>query len=162
MSKKPQRLRIRPGASTSAVLRGEVDVSEWDNEELIRGRRRGRDGTFRGRAPSIIPRELFDELRRRTMTEVHEEVRRAALPAAALLGQMVRGEVEPDPTQLRAVQEVLDRFIGKAPQHVEIDVAVKPWEEALAGGVVRDIEMQPGDDDRTYEDAVLDVEAVER
>lgn len=141
-----RRPRVRVTEQTAALAKGEVPVEEWDKEEVIRGQKRARDGTFRGRPSTLVPRPLYDELRRRTMEEVYEEVRKAAIPAATVLREMVEGKTEPDPARLRAAQEVLDRFIGKAPQKVEINAGVRPFEKVLTGGIVRDVEEDDDDD----------------
>lgn len=124
--------RIQVADSTYAAIKGETDLTSWDREELIRGRRRDRHGYFTGRPPTVMPRNVYLELRRRTMAEVYEEVRSQAIPAAQALGRILSGEEEPDPTRLRAIQEVLNRFIGKPPERVEMSSTdARPYEELL-------------------------------
>lgn len=147
------RMRKRLGATNTAILNGEVDLKEWDEEELIRGRPRDKRGTFRGRPPTLLPREVYAELRHRTLTEFHEKVRANVLPAMDALAAMALGELEPDPARIKAIQEIINRFAGKAPERVDVAVTeVKPWEIALQG-IARDA----GDDDHEIIDAeVLD------
>lgn len=137
-------------------MNGQVDLREWDEEELIRGRPRDKNGTFRGRPPTLMPRQVYDELRRRTLTEFHEKVRSNVLPAMDALAAMARGEEDADPARIKAIQEIINRFAGKAPEHVTMDVQVeeKPWERAIAASIVRDV---PDED----EEDVIDADIVE-
>ncbi len=63
------------------------DVSTWDDEELFRGRRRAVDGSFRGREPRVLPREVHLELQRRMLMDGATKLRRMVLPALTPLRQ---------------------------------------------------------------------------
>lgn len=145
--------KVRVAEGIAAIANGEVDdVSEWDEEELKRGQRRARDGTFRGRPGKLVPRRVYDELRRRTANEFHEMVRQELVPAMQVVVDMAKGQTDPDPTRLKAAQEIINRFAGKAPEKVEITHHGTPaYEEVLLAGIVRDL---PPDDD------VVDAELV--
>lgn len=119
---------------TTAVLENRIDVSTWDEEELIRGRPRDKNGHFRGRPPTLLPRELYDELRRRTLTEYEEHVRQALIPAIKALREIAEGNADPDTAavQVRAIQEILNRAVGKPKERVEISHEIKPWERTVA------------------------------
>jgi len=136
--------RIQVGTRNTKILEGEEDLSDWDVDELIRGRKRDRNGHFSGRPPSVVPQKIHEELMRRTLSEVTEIIREAAVPAATKLSEMVQQELDIyqddegriqqerlDPTQLRACQEVLERVLGKAKERIEISAEIKPWERAV-------------------------------
>lgn len=146
---------IRPGASTTAVLRGEVDLEDWDDEEIKRGRRRNKHGTFNGRPPSVIPRQVYDELRRRTAQDFEEMVRQELLPVTEVIIEMAKGERPADPTQLKAAQEIVNRYAGKPPENINLSgtVTQKPWERAIEAGIVRDADSDDGE--------VIDAEVVD-
>lgn len=66
---------IRVGESTVAILNGEEDVSLWSDEELTRGQRKDKNGTWVGRPPTVVPKALHDELVRRKMSKAFELLR---------------------------------------------------------------------------------------
>ena len=49
------RARVRMSDTNTAILRGELDLTAWSEEELIRGQRRARNGHFQGRPPRVVP-----------------------------------------------------------------------------------------------------------
>lgn len=167
----PYRARQRISVTNTRIIAGEEDLQLWDLEELLEGRKRGKDGHFRGRKPVFVPKAVHDELMRRTLTDVNEIIRSAAIPAAERLKKMVEEELAVhfddegrmyqeglDGTQLRAVQEVLNRVLGKVKDNVEITATIRPWEQAIQGvHVVYDdseiIDLNPvEDEDEAFED----------
>lgn len=130
--------RIIVGESVAAVMRGEIDVSQWDAEELRRGRKRASDGTFRGRPTRMIPREVYDELRRRTAHEFYEMVRQELIPAMEVVVAMARGDEPADATRLKACEQIIERFVGKAPERVTVTATRQPYED-LFDGLSRDL-----------------------
>ena len=147
------RPRVRPGEHTAAILRGEVDVTAWDDEELRRGRRRNKHGTFYGRrSQARAPPGL------RRATAAHRNRVRGDGPARAGPGDAGRGghgqgQGRPGPPRLKVAQEIINRFAGKAPERVDITHhGERAYEQVLRGGIVRDL---PDDED------VVDAELVE-
>jgi hypothetical protein len=135
---------IRVGTLNAAILAGEVDLSEWDDEELLRGQRRNRNGNFQGRPPKVVPKQLHDELVRRTLEYANEELRSNLQSAVQMLTSIATDPRAEDRDKIKAIEMVMNRVMGKAPDRVELTAQVKPYEEVLRGGVVRDL---PEDDD---------------
>lgn len=137
-----ERKRLHLGVRTSALINGEVnDLHEWDLEELKRGRRRDKNGGFRGRDPLVIPRIVNDEYRRRLYDAVHTEIRDGLLPAAKQLRAISEGTADAKPDQLRAIHMVLGRGLGKvadavAPAAPAEQQEPAPWEHAITAGIV--------------------------
>jgi hypothetical protein len=131
-----ERALVRVGKTSTKVLTGEDDLSEWDDEELRRGRRRAASGNFRGADPKVVPKALHDELVRRTMDKAAKLLHDSLEAAVQVLCELV---LDPDieaKDRLRAVQMIMDRTMGKAPDKVEVTADMKPWEIALRGGIV--------------------------
>jgi hypothetical protein len=153
-----QRGYIRVGAATTAVLVGADDLSEWDEEELRRGRRRtpaGRKGagTFIGPDPVVVPKAVHDEMRRRTLREAQSILTDSLLPGLQYLRGMIEDDTIDPAVKLRAVAMIMDRVLGKTPEKVELTAEVPPWMEALTEGIV-------SLDDEAKEGHVIDVEEV--
>lgn len=135
-----ERAMVRVGETSTRVLTGEDDLSGWDNEELRRGRRRAqtgaRKGTFHGADPKVVPKALHDELVKRTLDAAAKLLQENLQAAVEVLIDVVTDEdVEPK-DRLRAIQMIMDRTMGKAPDKVEISGEMKPWQIALRGGIV--------------------------
>lgn len=153
-----QRGYIRLGQASTAVLVGADDLSDWDEEELRRGRRRTRNGKqtgFIGPDPVVVPKAIHDELTRRTLKEAQTILRDSLLPGLEYLRGMVDDPEIDASTKLKAVAMIMDRVLGKTPEKVELTAEVPPWMEALTDGIVSlddedldviDVEEVEGDD----------------
>jgi hypothetical protein len=52
MTRDPRRKRVTVGKTNTAILAGELDLSAWDEEELMRTQRKNKHGTWTGRPPT--------------------------------------------------------------------------------------------------------------
>lgn len=59
------RASISLGRTNAAILHGDEDLTLWSEEELIRGPRRDKNGSWSGRPPKVVPKAVHDELVRR-------------------------------------------------------------------------------------------------
>jgi hypothetical protein len=129
--------RIQIGERNAAILAGDVDLAAWDDEELMRGQRRNKNGKFSGRPPKIVPKAVHDELVRRKMSKAHDLLRDNIVAATEVLVDVAK-DTDVDPSvRLKAAGMILDRVLGKAPENVNIRAQLEPpWLEALRGGIV--------------------------
>lgn len=137
-----ERKSVHVGRSNSALLaQGDyADVSDWDDEELERGRRRDKNGNFTGRPPKVVPRAVFVEY-------VQRKTRRAELAMAESMEELVAvlADIAKDPNEdpelrVKVATWTLEHFIGKAPTNVSVQADVRhqiaPWERALESAIV--------------------------
>ncbi len=115
------RKMIHVGKSGSAVLTGADDLSQWDEEELVRGQRKSRRGTWEGRPPKIVPKALHDELIKRKLTKAYDLLNESIYDAVAILIDIAKDERTDASVRLKAVKEILDRTIGKQPITLQIE-----------------------------------------
>jgi hypothetical protein len=129
--------KIDVGKTTAAILAGEMDLSAWDEEELMRGQRKNKHGRFQGRAPKVVPKSVHDELVRRKMSKAFDLLRDNIVAASEVLVDVAKDpDVDPS-VRLKAAGMILDRVLGKAPENVNIRAQLEPpWLEALRGGIV--------------------------
>jgi len=120
----PVRKRITLSKSSTRVLRGQEDLSEWDEQELERGRRRGKDGSWRGPPAKVVPLACHQELNRRKFEEAGRILKRSLKDGAEALRKMIVSDTTSDSDRLKAIELLFDRVLGKAPQHVSLDVEV--------------------------------------
>jgi hypothetical protein len=155
---KDGRAHVRVGAQVAALIAGDLDISQVDDEELIRGQLRSRDGNFRGSPPVIVPRALYAEWVRREMETGFQSM-------IGDLGQIVQSVVGiagdeslPANVRLKAAEMVMDRVYGKVRQHVELDLGEKPKHEAVIEEAT--IDRSPEGWGNPEEDAIVDAELV--
>lgn len=141
---------------------GTLDVSDWDLEELLRGHRRARDGTFRGRPPMIVPRDVHDELARRVKTQVAHDLRYLASehiePIYKSIMDAANGGIAPEDVpglrlQLEAAKDLMDRFVVAKSEKVEVSGTMK--HDAVIGSVTVDRTLPEDDED------IVDAEVVD-
>lgn len=132
----PQRGFVRLSVTATRILTDQEDLSDWDTEEIRRGRRRDKNGGWVGRSPVVVPMALHQEAIKRTFEEAQELFREGLVPAVKYLTSIVEdGDVE-DKDKLKAVSMILDRVLGKPIEKVEIKSGPEPWEEAVVAAVV--------------------------
>lgn len=132
-----QRAFVRLGRGTTDILVGKEDLRTWSDEELRRGQKKDKNGRFQGRAPNIVPKAVHDELVRRTLDEAGQMLRTNLVAAVEVLVDVMNGaDVEPK-DKLKAVQMIMDRVMGKAPEKIDVTIGEKkPWEDAVSVVIV--------------------------
>jgi hypothetical protein len=146
-------MRVKVGKTNTAILRGELDLTTWSDEELLRGQRRDRNGRWSGRPPTIVPKAIHDELVRRKMGQAHDLLRDNVVRATEVLVEIATDHETDAAVRVKAAVVILDRVLGKAPERVELSVE-PPWAAALRGALVSadSVELVPAIDVRSYED----------
>jgi len=139
MSEKQIRARARRKATKhQRIAQSELEtlykpLEEWDMEELARGRPRASDGTFKGRPPAYISREVHEKAMERFRDMVRGEMQIHTVSALKLLGNIIDNDETDDrgkplvnaSTKLEAVKFLLEHVVGKPKQPVEADISVK-------------------------------------
>lgn len=142
-------------------------IEEWDLEELAKGRPRNSQGTFSGRAPEWITREVHEQAMGRFVDLVKSDMNEAGISAITTLKWVLENEEKDDKgkylvpasTKTQAAMFFLEHIVGKPKQEVKQDISVKLQgilgavmvnpNEALAppsqGGTFGDLELNaPG------------------
>lgn len=118
-------------------------IEEWDAQELARGRPRASDGTFKGKAPAWITREVHEESMTRFRQLVRDGANGATLDAIEIIQKILndnrkdrRGRpVVPASTKLDAAKFLVEHVLGKPTQRTETDISVK-LQGILASAVI--------------------------
>lgn len=165
--KKDGRQLLTVGKGTAAVLNGNDDVSDWDDEELAHGRRRDANGNFTGRPPRLIPHVCWVELKRRQLLDSDSAFGRSVLNATQYVVDVAEGRQEPIPYRMRACEIILDRFIGKPTERHQVDTKIElvdaPWAVALRNSI-RGMRAQspiPAASAEIGDDDIVDAELVD-
>lgn len=108
-------------------------IEEWDLEELARGRPKGADGTFRGRKPGWITREVHERAMELFVENTRGEMGALTPDALDSLRWVLssdevdeRGKpIVPASAKNQASMFILEHVVGKPKQHVQQDISVK-------------------------------------
>lgn len=133
----PKQIRAR-ARRHGKISQAEMDalykpLEEWDEEELARGRPRAADGTFRGKPPPYITREVYEEAISRFNTHLKDKMRAETPGAMKRITELLmdderdeRGKpVVPASVQLQAAMWLVEHAVGKPTTHAEVDISVK-------------------------------------
>lgn len=163
---------VRVGKPALAVINGNETPEDWDDDELMYGRRRDSLGRLSGRPPRVIPAACLRELVRRKLFDTESAIRDSCVDAAKYLAAVAEGKEEPNAARMKACEMVLDRFLGKPvdrvqmSSHVEMNVNIEqaPWVVALRKAA-RSFGGQPLDgrviNTTVADDDIIDAEIVE-
>lgn len=110
-----------------------LDLEDWDNEELIRGYRRNRNGRF-GSPPQYIPREIQQEAFRRLIGRGERKMKVAYMEAVEQLVRLAQS-ADSEKVRLDAIKALMERVVGKVPDIVRVSQE-QPWEAMLADAIV--------------------------
>lgn len=129
------RALVRCGRGMTDVLIGKDDLSEWDDEELRRGRRRDKDGGWRGRDPVVVAKAVHDEIVKRTLSKANTLLTTNLEAAVELLTDMIRDPDVDWRERLKGIDMIMNRAMGREPQKLEFKGEAK-WEAAIAHSIV--------------------------
>lgn len=124
------------------IAEGIVTLDDWDNEELVRGYRRDRNGKF-GTPPKYIPREVQQEAFRRLVQRGDRKMREAYMKTVEELIELAHN-ASSEKVRLEAQKELMNRTIGKVPDRLMV-ATDQPWEGILADSLVPISELPPVD-----------------
>jgi hypothetical protein len=108
-------------------------IEEWDAEELARGRPRAVNGTFSGRPPTWVSREVYEQAMSRFTQIIREQVQVEAAGALQIVNMILHNEevddkgkpLVPASVKLDAAKWLTEHIIGKPTQRVEQDISMK-------------------------------------
>lgn len=127
--------RVGVGKTNLAIFNGEVDLSIWSEEELVRGQRRSANGKWMGRPPKVVPKAIHDELVKRKMSKAYDLLNDSIYDAVAVLREVALDRSADAAMRIKAATEILNRTMGKPTQ--EMKIAVKStFDEALEAMLV--------------------------
>jgi hypothetical protein len=146
---------IKVGKQTADLIEAPETIHDWDDEELERGQRKAKDGTFRGRPPTIIPTECHNELTRRVFERANRLMRSNLEAAVEQLTRIAQSDFADDNAKLKAIDMMMNRVLGKVPEKVDLkhEVAEPEWLKAMKEATIVG-EVGLGDE-------VIDVESEE-
>jgi hypothetical protein len=121
------------------VVAGEVSLDDWDDEELLHGRRRDKGGAFRGPKPRLLPASVVRELQRRRFAKAHALLADSLVDAVQFLRAVLNDKRAPRSARMKAAKQILDRVLGKPIEQARISFdsdGGEPWQRLIAQAIV--------------------------
>ena len=150
-----------------ALLNGQLTIDDLDEEEIIRGKLRNKNGTFTGAPPRLIPRSLHTALQELWAERVERQIIEQLPSLVESMLLVAKGKsttkVGALDAQVKATIFLIERAIGKTVdrQRIETTITAK-WEEAAtAGRLFVDIETPADPAPAEIEAPSLEVDIVE-
>jgi hypothetical protein len=113
------------------IARGEVDLSQYTDDEIRTGAIRMADGRLLP-VPAVLPDTFMREQVRREMRTAEKAVRKGALTALEVYQEILDDDEVAPKDRLKAGEFFLTRFLGKPDQHVHVhDANMDDAKEAL-------------------------------
>lgn len=126
---KPKPAEINP--RMLALMNGELDITDLDDEEIRRGQFRSADGTFRGRPVDAVPRKFYNAVVAETIRRANEKFRAEIEPSLNALKEIRDSPRAPADARYKSAVHLLERAVGKVPDKTEMKVEVAKWEENI-------------------------------
>ncbi len=129
------------GKTNRAILDGVEDLSLWSDEELLRGQKKGNNGRWQGRPPSVVPKAIHDELVSRRMMQAHRLLGENLVAAVQVLVDVATDKRTDKAVGVKAAGMILDRVLGKVPDRVHLapDDPEPTWAKAIRAGMIQAI-----------------------
>lgn len=154
---------VYPGKAVSAILAGDTDLRQWDDEELLRGQRRSKNGQFHGSAPKVVPTSVHRELTRRRLSKSYELLREDLVAACQLLGTVIRDNKAPYKDRIKASEIVIERVMGRVPEKIDVAIFPSKMEQAFQAMLVPEdpTALSPPAEHTASDDGIVDAEVVD-
>lgn len=120
------------------LMAGELTIEDLDDQELLTGRIRDKNGGFSGRQPALIPRSFHEAITRELLTRGDQLLRENFIASIETFVSIAKDpNVEPK-DRLKAAQYVWERIAGKMPDRVDVKAQIEPWQEDIEKIVSRE------------------------
>jgi hypothetical protein len=127
--------RAKVSKTTVAIVNGDLDISVWSDEELLRGQRKNKNGKWTGRAPVLLPAHLVHELTKRRFQRAHVLLADSLVDCVQMLRAVVNDRRASKSDRIKAAELIMDRVLGKPKESVELDIN-PGWQSIVAQAIV--------------------------
>lgn len=112
------------------LISGEMSVEDLDDDELARGYPKDKGGKFRGRPPSMIPKELHDRMVRELLRRGQAMFQQEFQDAIETLANIATSPTAKESDRIKAATYIIERVAGKIPEKLELHAA-DPWQTII-------------------------------
>lgn len=112
---------VRVTGRYALLLNGILKIEDLEDEELARGQLKDKNGQFRGRPPTMVPKELVQAMRREWLGRAESKLRAALMESGiGVLTELANDKSIDEGVRLRAAQTIIERTMGKVPDKIEL------------------------------------------
>lgn len=129
-------LELRISGRYKDLIDGTLDISTLDDEELARCQLKDKDGHFRGKPPTYLPRSLVLKMQREYFKRGDDLFAKSYVTAVESLVRTMTDPMVDDAVRLKAAIYVVERVRGKTPESVIITAEDAPWQRLLSKIIV--------------------------
>lgn len=132
---------VRISERMEFLVENPEEFKKLSNEEIVKGRLKSIDGTFKGRPPAYVPQKFADLMRREQIRRWEEKVAETLQPSLEVLHDIAQGKIQgrvPADARMKSAIYLIERTVGKVPEKTEMQVELKPWQDNLEGLVYDD------------------------
>lgn len=117
------------------IARGDIDLSQYSDEEILTGRIQMADGRLLP-TPPTLPDNFVAEQVRRGLRKAQRKIREGAMSALEVYADILEDDTLEPRDRLKAGQFFLERFLGKETQHVHVTTDADAAREELVRRLV--------------------------
>jgi hypothetical protein len=125
----------RYNARMLALMAGEINVDDLDEEELARGMCRGPNGEIPKRQPAMVPKAMYDKMLKALFERSDDLLKESLIAAATSIAKIATDDSVDPGTRLKSATWLFERLRGKTPDVLQVSQE-KPY-EVLIGKVER-------------------------
>lgn len=138
------------------IARGEVDLSQYTDQEILSGEILMADGRKLPK-PAVFPDTFLAEQKRRGLVVAERKIRSGAMDALDRYSEIMNSPLAEDRDILKAGEWFLTRFLGKPEQRLHVEMSGEDPREILLQRLLAARGITTG----KVEDDVVDAEVVE-
>lgn len=133
---------VHVSPTTAGIVFDGQSLDDWDDEELMQGKRRDKNGHFSGRPAKVIPIQLHKELTRRRFSRAYDLMSDSLVDAALMLRSVVVDKKAPRGVRIRAAEVMFDRILGKPKESVSFNFQegesgeTPKWQKLAANAII--------------------------
>lgn len=128
-----------------------IGVEDLDTEELARGQLKNKNGTFAGRPPKFLPRQIVDAMRKEHYARINAILEESLSDMVKNMRDIANDPEQDGSTRLKAAIYVFERFMGKTPDKINI------MQQSTVDDIVDDIMFDIGEKQKTEIEKELDL-----
>ena len=108
---------------------GDISLDDLDEEELVRGQLRDKDGKFRGKA-NFVSRKMHQRMTSELFKRANDEMKTNLVEAVKTLTAIMNNADMDPKDRMKAAQWIVERTMGKMPETVTVRQDA-PWQSIL-------------------------------
>lgn len=155
--------------TTAAIVNDPfADLSDWDDAELLHGRRYDKNKKWTGKPNKLVPTACLRELNKRRFARATDTLAESLTAGAEAIRDIIEDTSVDPAIRLKAVELLYDRVWGKPKVSVDLMAGMAtetPWQALVAAAIVptaRDaLALMAGDPNNIVDGEIVEGEVID-